>query len=293
MHRRLHLLYSTRRALALAVLAASPALTGCRTAAPARSSPPSPPVPAIFSTGFEDAAALAAVGPISHRANYAIVSDPDDPTNHALRVEVDEGEHYGGSFAIKSADHMEREPTRLYFRYRIRFDASWAPTSTGKLPGFGGTYDRAGWGGQPSDGRNGWSARGEFGPPNEHGRLPIGSYVYDADMVERGRTYGSGHRWDVTLERERWYVVEQEIQLDTVAMVDGVTAGQADGWLRAWVDGRLVLDRQGLHLRDTEDLAIETVWANVYHGGKTPAPADMSLLIDDLWVGSTRPDAPR
>lgn len=288
------------RVLVLAAAAGSPTLSGCRTAEPVTVHPrpnlqpgsQSPAVPAIFSSGFDNDAALTAIGPITRRANHAIVPDPDDPANHALRVAVDEGEHYGGSFTIDLADHMENEPTRLYFRYRIRFDASWAPTSTGKLPGFGGTYGRAGWGGRPADGRNGWSARGEFGPPDEHGRIPIGSYVYHADMVERGQTYGNGNWWDAALERERWYVIEQEIQLDTVTTADGVSVGQADGWLRAWVDGRLVLDRQGLHLRDSEDLAIETVWANVYHGGKTPAPADMSLLIDDVWVGSTRPSDP-
>jgi hypothetical protein len=241
----------------------------------------------IFSTSFDDVIALESLSSVRRVENLTIVPDPVDPANHALRIAVAEGDHYGASFHIPLAAHMGSEPTRISMRYRLWLDSSWAATSSGKLPGFSGTYARGGWGGRPSDGVNGWSARGMFGPLDASGRTPIGSYIYHADMVANGQQYGNSELWTIRLERERWYVIEQEIQLDTV----DATGGRGDGWLRAWVDGQLVFDRRNLHVRDTEDLRIESVWVNVYYGGKTPAPSPMSLLIDDLWVGISRPDA--
>lgn len=247
------------------------------------------PAAQTVAESFNDADALKALGPIARPNNFSIVDDPAERTNTAVRVTFAKDDHYGGSFSIRTAEHPQSQPDRVYFRYRLYIDPSWQPRHTGKLPGFGGTYNTAGWGGKPSDGTNGWSARGMFGPIDAEGRMPIGSYIYHADMVEQGQTYGTGEWWDARLKHGRWYTIEQEIRLDTV----GEHGGNADGWLKAWVDGVLVFDRKQLHLRDTDLLRIERVWANFYYGGKTPTPATMSLLIDDLAVASTRPEPAR
>ena len=241
--------------------------------------------PLVFTTAFDEASAMDSLRPIAREEHFTVAPDPDDPTNHALKIELLEGDHYGGSFDIDLDEHMGREPIRVYLRYKLRLDRSWAPRHSGKLPGFKGTYGIPGWGGQPSDGTNGWSARGMFGPLGDRQRTPIGSYIYHADMVEGGQTYGNSEWWHIRLERECWYTIEQEIQLDSV----GDDGGRADGWLRAWVDGELVFDRRRLHIRDTEALRIESIWVNIYYGGKIPAPTSMSLLIDDIWVGASRP----
>lgn len=243
----------------------------------------------IFSTDFTTPDAIDAFDHIHRTDQLSIVQDPQDPTNNALRIDVDAGDHYGGSLEVHLRQHLPAEPTRLYFRYRLYFDASWTTTTGGKLPGFGGTYRRAGWGGKPSDGTNGWSARGLYAAIDQQGNIPVGSYIYHADMVENNQTYGNSERWNITLETRRWYTIEQEIQLDSITTNNQITAGQADGYLKAWVDGQPVYHRTGLHVRDTDDLRIETVWLNVYHGGKTPAPDDMHLLIDDLWIAPNRP----
>lgn len=57
------------------------------------------------------------------------------------------------------------------------------------LSSISGTYGRAGWGGRPSDGTNGWSARSSFSvmppPGNPLGNtVPMGHYVYHADRPE-------------------------------------------------------------------------------------------------------------
>ncbi len=221
----------------------------------------------------------------AHRADrFSIVGDPDDETNHALLIEIPEGDHYGGTLQIRPGEHLDAEPDRLYLRYRLRLGAGWTTELSGKLPGFGGTYDRAGWGGKPSDGHNGWSARGMFAPTTDDGLVPIGSYVYHAGMTERGQTYGSGMIWDAELAPGAWYTIEQEIVLNTIAD----DAGNADGELRAWIDGELVFERTDLRLRHTDALRVESAWLNVYHGGKPPAPHDLSLMIDDVFVAVER-----
>lgn len=234
----------------------------------------------IFQQSFDDASSIDAIAPIARARNVEIIRGPIDPDNSVLRVTFNAGDHYGGSFSVRTAEHMNEEPTRIAFRYRLFLEPSWQPEHSGKLPGFGGTYGVAGWGGKPSDGSNGWSSRGMFGPIDDQGRTPIGSYIYHADMVDEGRTYGVGEWWNVRIERGRWYTIVQEVRLDSI----GEDGGNADGWLRAWVDGELVFDRQGLHLRDTDRLRIERVWANFYYGGKVAAPSTMSVLIDDLAV---------
>ena len=106
-------------------------------------------------------------GTTGHQENLELVStDPDrlfEPlAGSALRIRVAAGDHYGASFAFKFQDELGEEPTEIYFRYYLRFADDWEPTDTGKLPGISGTYGVAGWGGRPSDGTNGWSARGTF-----------------------------------------------------------------------------------------------------------------------------------
>lgn len=238
----------------------------------------------VFVEDFESDDALSRFDRVYHGDRFSIVDDPLDDKNRVVRVEVPEGEHYGGALHVDFAEHLDEEPTRAYFSYRLYFDESWTTPIGGKLPGFGGTYGIAGWGGKPSDGVNGWSARGMFGGVNEDGDVPIGSYVYHADMVDEGKTYGSGLWWGVAIEHGRWYTIEQEITLNSVTDEDGERSGNHDGWLKAWVDGELVFEEEGLHLRDTEALKIETVWFNIYEGGKTPSPVSMHLLMDDVVV---------
>jgi hypothetical protein len=246
----------------------------------------------IFTADFSSEDPIARFDRTNHAAKASIVQDPSDDSNDVLRINVNKDDFYGGAYSIHLAKHLDEEPTKLYFRYRLWIDESWTTTTGGKLPGFGGTYNTAGWGGKPSDGTNGWSARGLYQSINKDGNIPIGSYIYHADMVANNQTYGNGEPWGIALEHNRWYTIEQEIQLNTVITEGIQSVGNNDGYLRAWVDGQLVFDRQKLHLRDTDKLRIETVWFNIYHGGKTPSPKDMHILIDDILITEERPNPP-
>lgn len=191
----------------------------------------------------------------------------------AMAMHIQANTHSSGTFLYDfAAHHRGQEPEAIYFRYYLRFSENWDGLN-GKLPGFGGTYDRGGWGGKPSDGKNGWSARGLFGKIRDVG-VPIGTYCYHAKM--KGQ-YGDSWWWDCEpLQRNRWYCVEQYLKLNT--------PGQPDGIIRAWVDGKPVFDKTDIQFRDTDALKIERIWGNAYHGGKTPAQSDDTLFVDNLII---------
>ncbi len=144
------------------------------------------------------------------------------------------------------ADELGSEPEEIYFRYYLRFGEDWVTEDGGKLPGISGTYGVAGWGGRPSDGTNGWSARGTFREVIPAGNtlensVPIGNYVYHADMTG---TYGDVDLWQIgyrgILEKNRWYSVEQYLKMNTLGQNDGILEG---------------LDRRTAGLR-TDELAL-------------------------------------
>jgi len=209
-----------------------------------------------------------------------VAADPDlkfEPLQgKALRVKVDQGGHYGISLSYRFKERTGAEPEEIYFRYYLRFADDWHPAQGGKLPGIGGTYNRAGWGGRPVNGRDGWSARGLFRGQRD-GKTPIGFYCYHADM--KGR-YGSEWVWDKDrlgyLENNRWYCVEQYAKMNTPTKNDGI--------LRGWVDGQPAFERTDIRMRDVDTLKIESVWVNVYLGGTWVARTEHHLYIDNVAI---------
>lgn len=194
----------------------------------------------------------------------------------AMRIKVDRGGHYGASIMYRFKSQTGTEPQEIYFRYYLRLADDWNPAGGGKLPGISGTYGRAGWGGRPSDGSNGWSARGLFKRQLD-GKTPVGYYCYHADM--KGR-YGSDWIWDAEkrgyLENNRWYCIEQYVKMNT--------PGKNDGILRGWVDGQPAFEKTDVRMRDVDTLRIEAVWLNVYLGGSWVAKSDHNLYIDDVVI---------
>jgi hypothetical protein len=208
----------------------------------------------------------------------------EDPTlkfepfqGRALRVRIKEGGNLGCNLNYKFKKRDGEEPEEIYFRYYLRFADDWDPVEQGgKLPGISGTYNRAGWGGRPVNGTDGWSARGSFGRYID-GETAIGFYCYHVDM--KGR-YGSIWVWDKDrlgyLKNNRWYGAEQYIKLNT--------PGQSDGIMRAWIDGKPAFEKTGVRFRDVDSLKIEMVWLNVYQGGTKPAKTEDHMYIDNVVI---------
>jgi len=194
----------------------------------------------------------------------------------AMRIKVDRGGHYGVSIMYRFKDQIDQQPEEIYFRYYLRLADDWNTAGGGKFPGISGTYGRAGWGGRPSDGRNGWSARGLFKRQND-GKTPVGYYCYHADM--KGR-YGSNWTWDTEkrgyLQNNRWYCIEQYAKMNT--------PGKNDGILRGWVDGQPAFEKTDVRMRDVDTLRIEAVWLNLYLGGSWVAKSDHHLYIDNVVI---------
>lgn len=240
----------------------------------------------VLQDGFEAADWYTLWGMNDAPQNTSIVADPDALSGDSvLRVSVPSGAHYGTSFGFDFADQgISPEPDEAYFRYGIRLGPTWScEAGGGKLPGWGGTYGIAGWGGNPSDGTNGWSARGLFWPPDsgaENGDTRIGFYTYHADMPG---IYGDNWYWsgssigsDGVMQRDTWYQVEVYVSMNTL--------GQNDGVLRAWVDGQPVYENTTVRFRDVDTLHVERAWFDIYYGGNWTAPTDMYIDFDNAVV---------
>src|SRR5690606_19066002 len=122
----------------------------------------------VLSERFESAAWKEQWSSFGSKSQVELVtSDPENGfvplDGHALKVTVAAGSVLGLNAQYRFDQLLGEEPESMYFRYYLRLGENWDSTvDGGKLPGFAGTYNRGGWGGRKSDGRNGWSARGAF-----------------------------------------------------------------------------------------------------------------------------------
>lgn len=207
-----------------------------------------------------------------YESRTSIVDFGATSNNSSLRVEMPDGEHYGADFGYEFDPEGFSEPEQLHARYHMYIDEGFETDGDGKLPGPAGCYDVEGWGGRSATG-DGWSARGLFHDRNSNGDVPIGYYCYH---MGRDSSYGDHMMWDHDLTPGQWYQIDQWISLND--------PGSANGELKAWVDGELSFDRQGLEFRDSEDVKIEKYWFNIYYGGSTPSPANNDLYFDDLQI---------
>lgn len=243
----------------------------------------------IFATGFERANWQNEWTHAGPKSNIDTVDDQFRIDNYlplhgrALRSRIDEGGFTALNTVYKFDEQTGSEPEEIYFRYYLRLADDWNQTvQGGKLPGISGTYGRAGWGGRKSNGRDGWSARGLFrktipaGNPLA-GTTPVGFYCYHADMEG---SYGTNWIWSKGyhgyLETNRWYAIEQHCRLNT--------PGENDGVLRAWVDGNLAFEKTDVQFRQTDELRIEQIWLNLYHGGMIPSPSDQHVFLDNVVI---------
>ena len=237
----------------------------------------------LLSCDFEDDDWWRAWGSKKPPENTSLVEGKDahGGKGKSLRVTVPRGEHMGTTFAYRFRDRLGAEPDEIDFRYDLKFDRDWAQaTSGGKLPGISGTYGRAGWGGRPVHGDDGWSARGLFVSKHGGSSSAIGFYCYHADM--RGK-YGDDLVFKPRLEHGKWYAVEMYCKLNTPGQPG--QRGKNDGILRGWIDGVPAFEKTDIRFRDVDTLKIEEIWVNVYHGGETPVPReDIHLYLDNMVI---------
>ena len=179
--------------------------------------------------------------------------------------------------------HQFDEPEEAYFRYYLMLEPGSNISGGGKLPGFGGTYNKAGWGGRGNDGFKGWSARGAFFKTVQqsnsqwYGHMPIGQYIYEVDRSKYGNTIPWGNKLSA-IKPGQWYSIEQRMKLNT--------PGQKNGILEAWIDGIKVFSKTDVEVRRTPTLKIEKIWFNFYFGGVAKPVHNYNLYLDNIVIAS-------
>jgi len=162
--------------------------------------------------------------------------------------------------------------------YRLMFGEGfdWGGSHEGgKLPGISGGDDCSG--GEDCTGENGFSARLMW---RSGGKAVL--YLYHMD---KPGTYGEDFELrtsdgPVRFERGRWYVVTEQVIVNS--------PGASDGAVRIWIDGEPALDLRGLRFVTNGDLA-DKLYFSTFHGGSdaTWAPsADCHAYFDDIRVFS-------
>ena len=219
---------------------------------------------------------------------------------------------------------------RYYLKLADDWDGNMCDAEGG-ITGFGGKFPgpadlrtwadptgQCGNGGARGDGINCWSMRTNYAScfssngnacatkPNAITRL--GSYLYyggqeggtgdgaywDAD--DWGQFTGDGGSCDTVannvycgrgdggvLERGRWYQIETQVGMNTL--------GEADGVIRAWVDGVLSYEKTNMIFRDPghDFLHNRLIWLNIYKGGVDGNCATTAVYLDQMVVALDAP----
>ena len=132
-----------------------------------------------------------------------------------------------------------------------------------------------------------------------NGKLRLGAQDIQNQDAPHGLTQGplrggfNGKLYDsrdVLFDDDAWHTVEALFQLNTL----DVQADRpiADGVVRGWFDGRLVIDRTDVVLRSTDypRMRFNQMLLKPYFGPGL-LPHEQTLWIDDLTVGPARPGA--
>jgi hypothetical protein len=199
-----------------------------------------------------------------------------------LQVDIPAGSHYGMATTLDLRDGglVNENPQELYASYWVKFGDNFdfgGDTFTCKLPGFE-NHERHETG--PSDGTNGWAARGSYINGGNSG-IDIGYYCYHMDMSGR---YGDDFHAK-TIGRGEWHHIEQYVKLNTTS---GSSANR-DGVLTMWVDGERLVHRTNMAFTLDPSRGVNYAF-QVYYGGSDPSPADNQICIDNWTLARSRPE---
>lgn len=195
----------------------------------------------------------------------AIAPDPRGRGN-VYRVTLQAGsfrQHPPGNNGIVTFVSLGESLEKACVSYDIRFSDDFDWSLGGKLPGLQGTppgVEPATPSGGGNPGELGWSSRGMWLGPDAYSwagptNMAI-SYVYGPRQEGH---YGDNERWGRAFEAGRWHTVVQCHTMNSV--------GAADGTLRAWMDGDLVLNVEDHVYRLRGDLGITHLAWSVFRGG--------------------------
>lgn len=172
-----------------------------------------------------------------------------------------------GGTGFKSLLPGSYEIARL--SYKVRFPSDFAQGRGGKLPGLCG--GKCNGGGTIPNGEDGYSARYMW-----TGNFAASVYAYLPSSVTYGTPVGSRQ---IPLQRGEWVHLVQEVKLNAI--------GAADGHIKVWADGRLVVNQQGMTFRTSEQLKTNRIYFDVFYGGNDDswaAPKDTTIEFAEFMV---------
>lgn len=179
--------------------------------------------------------------------------------------------------APKGATDPRVKYRHLFFQYKVKFPHDFTWVKGGKLPGLTSSpYSPTGCISNTTF--DGFSMRLMW---RENG--VVFSYVYNPDKKERCGDYYTFNP-PITLARDTWYTITQEVYLNT--------PGGSDGYIKQWVDGTLVLDLQKINLRNADTICIDQLKMDTFFGGGSYdwAPAtDQHAYFANFMVSKTNP----
>ncbi len=188
----------------------------------------------------------------------------NSPTPNFMRVAVPMGAIDPGTMSRRSlprggagfkSESIPLGVEHALLSYRVRFPSDFDFVRGGKLPGLYGGVGNSG--GKIPDGTDGFSFRLMWGK-NGAGEV----YAYLPSSV----TYGTGFfRGAFYFKPGVWHDVVQELRLNT--------PGLGDGYVRLWLDGKLVGEQAGLVIRSVDSLKINGLFFDFFFGGN-----------DDTWA---------
>lgn len=178
--------------------------------------------------------------------------------------------------------------SQVRLRYRVKFGEGFDFVRGGKLPGLaGGT---APTGSAPADGYNGWAARIMWrtdyrGTPGEvpQNTANLVQYVkhptsgYNNDGRNEDNLYYERRGDRIKIESGRWYLITQLVKMNSV--------GRTNGRIKAWIDGKEVLDQRNLEFRYTNGLGIDKFYFTTFFGGGSSVwgpSKDEVIYFDDI-----------
>lgn len=196
--------------------------------------------------------------------NVAIARAKDGPAPVALSVSLPKGSasprltgEVKGGMSFPWEPRAARSKTAACLSYQVLLPADFEFGRGGTLPGLRGAEAAE----QPEDGFVApmvWRSRGRGGTTMR--------------LTHGGETRSwPAEREAFTFPRGRWVKLEQEIVLNTPK--------KADGTLRVWVDGSLVIERSDIVYRTKPEVAMSGVAADVFFSEDGGAPKDTVVRL--------------
>jgi hypothetical protein len=209
--------------------------------------------------------------------NATVIQDTTTPFPKVLRINYPagsasptvtrQGAPAGGTQFYATLQRSPQE--RLHLSYFLRFSKNFDFVKGGKLPGLYGGKGNSG--GDIPNGFDGFSSRLMW---RRNGQGEV--YAYLPTSQTNGTSIGRG-TW--TFQPNTWHQIEQELQLNT--------PNQSNGWVRVWLDGKLVLESTGIRFRRTAKLKIDGIFFSTFFGGDDRSwstPQDVSIDFADFAI---------